>query len=129
MSSSSADSIPSGKSKIEYKNMDQRSHVLHRPDMYIGSVRSRREEVSLACKLEDGSYAIRTAEIDNNPGLVRIFVEVLSNAIDNVWRSAEIISIAQAADAAVKLHAEGILDRGAVLESLDYSPQQIAGIA
>jgi len=49
--------------------------------------------------------------------------------LETVWRSAEIISIAQAADAAVKLHAEGILDRGAVLESLDYSPQQIAGIA
>ena len=49
--------------------------------------------------------------------------------LETVWRNAEIISIAQAADAAVKLHAEGILDRSAVLESLDYSPQQIAGIA
>lgn len=48
--------------------------------------------------------------------------------LETVWRSAEIVSIAQAADAAVKLHAEGILDRRSVLEGLDYSPQQIAEI-
>jgi hypothetical protein len=49
--------------------------------------------------------------------------------LETVWRSAEIVSIAQAADAAVKLHAEGILDRRSVLEGLDYSPQQISEIA
>jgi len=48
--------------------------------------------------------------------------------LEVVWRSAEIVSIAQAADAAVKLHAEGILDRRAVLEDLDYSPQAITQI-
>lgn len=72
--------------------MDQRSHVLHRPDMYIGSVRCRQEEVNIATKIEKDEksvYQIRPLEINNNPGLVRIFVEVLSNAIDNVWRSNE----------------------------------------
>ena len=48
--------------------------------------------------------------------------------LETVWASAEIVSIAQAADAAVKLHAEGILDRRSVLEGLDYSPQAIAQI-
>lgn len=48
--------------------------------------------------------------------------------LETVWRSAEIVSIAQAADAAVKLHAEGILDRRSVLEDLDYSPQAITQI-
>ena len=48
--------------------------------------------------------------------------------LETVWRSPEIVSIAQAADAAVKLHAEGILDRRAVLEDLDYSPQAITQI-
>ena len=48
--------------------------------------------------------------------------------LETVWRSAEILSIAQSADAAVKLHAEGILNRRAVLEDLDYSPQAITQI-
>jgi len=48
--------------------------------------------------------------------------------LETVWRSAEIVSISQAADAAVKLHAEGILDRRSVLEDLDYSPQAITQI-
>ena len=48
--------------------------------------------------------------------------------LETVWASPEIVSIAQAADAAVKLHAEGILDRRAVLEGLDYSPQAITQI-
>ena len=48
--------------------------------------------------------------------------------LDTVWRSPEIVSVAQAADAAVKLHAEDILDTRAVLERLDYSPQAITDI-
>lgn len=48
--------------------------------------------------------------------------------LETVWRSPEIVSIAQAADAAVKLHAEGILDDRATLEGLDYSPQAITTI-
>ncbi len=48
--------------------------------------------------------------------------------LETVWRSPEIVSIAQAADAAVKLHAEGILDQRSVLERLDYSPQAISTI-
>ena len=50
------------------------------------------------------------------------------NDLETVWQSAEIVSVAQAADAAVKLHAEGILDQRSVLESLDYSPQAIETI-
>jgi hypothetical protein len=56
-----------------------------------------------------------------------IYPAALSD-LETVWRSAEITSIAQAADAAVKLHAEGILDNRAVLERLDYSPQSITQI-
>jgi hypothetical protein len=56
-----------------------------------------------------------------------IYPAALSD-LETVWRSAEITSIAQAADAAVKLHAEGILDNQAVLERLDYSPQSITQI-
>ena len=74
------------KKKIEYSSLDQRSHVLHRPDMYIGSVKSLKQ----ACYTADKeTYHITKKEINYNPGLDRIFIEALSNAIDNVWRSEE----------------------------------------
>ncbi len=61
---------------------DQREHVLLRPDMYVGSVRTAPEEVSI---VREGKIVPATVPV--NPGLVRIFIEPLSNAIDNVWRS------------------------------------------
>lgn len=70
-------------SKIEYKSMDPRTHVLNRPDMYIGSIRNTNTETYVC--LED--YKIVKKNIKNNPGIIRIFIEALSNAIDNVWRS------------------------------------------
>ena len=30
--------------KVEYKSMDPRTHVLNRPDMYIGSIRNTNVE-------------------------------------------------------------------------------------
>ena len=68
------------------------------------------EAMRIALAIRDGAYPV---------GL---------DDLETVWASPEIVSIAQAADAAVKLHAEGILDRRAVLEGLDYSPQAIAQI-
>ena len=71
--------------KINYKSVDQRSHVLLRPDMYIGSVKN--------CVVDSyilgDNYKIYKKTITSNPGLVRIFIEALSNSIDNVWRSKE----------------------------------------
>lgn len=62
--------------------MDEIDHILHRPDMYIGSLRPKRsDEYVLTTDL------ITKKEFENSPGLTRIFIEVLSNAIDNVQRS------------------------------------------
>ena len=74
------------KKKIEYSSLDQRSHVLHRPDMYIGSIKPIKQDCYIADK---DTYQIIKKEINYNPGLDRIFIEALSNAIDNVWRSEE----------------------------------------
>lgn len=74
------------KKQIKYKSMDQRSHVLHRPDMYIGSVTNTQVESYIL----NNEYKIVKKSVTTNAGLLRIFIEVLSNAIDNVWRSAEL---------------------------------------
>jgi DNA topoisomerase-2 len=71
--------------KVNYKALDQRSHVLHRPDMYIGSVKNANVETYV---LTD-DFKIVKRNVNINHGLVRIFIEALSNAIDNVWRSKE----------------------------------------
>ena len=148
-------------SKPSYISLDQRTHVLHRPDMYIGSIKNinidfygaeyidkdykeeNKQDSKLESKIEDEEEIIvkkknkesieEQSELledeeenivkkkgkveskkkskkkivddeqleDNsekeiyiskkrgeiNPGLHRIFIEALSNAIDNVWRS------------------------------------------
>jgi DNA topoisomerase-2 len=106
----SCGSVMSSKvSKPSYVSLDQRTHVLHRPDMYIGNVKNVvmdfygaeyfSKEDNKEDKKED-KLIIRDDDDDSekdifiskkrgeiNSGLHRIFIEVLSNAIDNVWRS------------------------------------------
>ena len=73
-------------SSVQYKSMDPLTHILHRPDMYIGSIKLSNETMYVA---DPETYRISSREITYNPGLLRIFVEALSNCIDNKWRSEE----------------------------------------
>ena len=69
-----------------YQKMEHIDHVLLRPDTYLGSIRSRLKEEYVA-KEKNGIYSIISTEIKSSPALLRIFVEPLSNALDNVDRS------------------------------------------
>lgn len=62
--------------------MDEIDHILHRPDMYIGSLKTKNSEEYIFV-----DNKIVRKDFKNSPGLTRIFIEVLSNAIDNVQRS------------------------------------------
>lgn len=59
-------------------------HALKRPDLYIGSVATKKEYVWVYD--EENECGIQKL-INYNPGLFNIVREILSNAIDNVWRS------------------------------------------
>lgn len=72
--------------KRRYQKMDPISHVLLRSDMYAGSTHLRTIQDFIAEKTED-SYRIYQSDISSSPAILRIFIEPLSNAIDNVERS------------------------------------------
>jgi DNA gyrase/topoisomerase IV subunit B len=72
--------------EVSYRKKDQRSHLLHRPDMYIGSVFRIKSSGKIWVKGKDG---FEYREVYLTEGLLRIFMEVVSNAIDNIWRSKE----------------------------------------
>ena len=68
-----------------YTKLDSITHIHKRPDMYIGSIKTKKEESEILYDKE-----MKTVEnIFINDGFVRIFLEALSNAIDNFYRSSE----------------------------------------
>jgi len=72
---------------MKYEKLDPISHIHHRPDMYVGSLKALTESDWVASS--DLTQILHKSNLTYNPGLLRIFVEVLSNVIDNVWRSEE----------------------------------------
>ena len=71
--------------KQRFQKKDQIGHCLARPDMYVGSIRFRKSDEYVSTFEEE--YKIYKKEIDYCPAITRIFIEILSNAIDNVERS------------------------------------------
>ena len=69
-----------------YEKLDPIGHIHRRPDMYIGSCKPR--EIPSLWVLEEASGKLREQTgLQLSEGLIRLFIEVLSNAVDNVWRS------------------------------------------
>jgi len=73
-------------SKKYVKLKDQREHLLLKPDMYIGSVKSDSIETFLANENGDGMVK---STIQYIPGLFKIFDEIVANAIDQSIRLKE----------------------------------------
>ena len=80
------------------KKMSEREHVVHRPDMFIGSCEMldcdvwSMEEVTF--EDEDGNetkkpekHIVKKIFENYNPGFGRIHTEIFSNIIDNKWES------------------------------------------
>jgi DNA topoisomerase-2 len=68
----------------KYVKLNPIEHVLKRPDVYIGSTRSREVEDYV---VQNNDYKIVRKTINVSPAILRIFIEPLSNAIDNLARS------------------------------------------
>lgn len=76
--------MESKNNKQKYVKKDPISHIIDRPDMYVGSTRSRKVEEYVVV---DENFHIERREIDVSPAILRIFIEPLSNIVDNVARS------------------------------------------
>ena len=74
--------------KTKYIKQDPITHILNRPDMYVGSKLFEKQHVYVYA-----NNVIALKEIIVCPALVRTFVEILSNAIDNVEREAKMTYI------------------------------------
>lgn len=79
--------MPPKKNNKRYQKVDDITHILTRPDMYVGSQRLRDVEEYVAELQKNGDYRIYKDNIKTSPAILRIFIEVLSNAVDNVERS------------------------------------------
>ncbi len=71
----------------QYQKKDPIEHCLERYDMYVGSTRMRNVKTYVAELDDDNHYCICQATIKTSPAILRIFVEAISNAIDNAERS------------------------------------------
>lgn len=73
-------------SKATGKRLNPFQHALKRPDTYIGSAKTSTSEVWVHDLRNESNTAV-LKKIRYNPGLFQIVREILSNSIDNVWRS------------------------------------------
>lgn len=64
-------------------------HVLLRPAMYVGPINSYDDEIWVAEENEDGKVMIQKTTMPYNQAFHRIHIEIMSNAVDNKWRSEE----------------------------------------
>ena len=74
--------VKKAESEITYKKLELHSQILLRPDTYIGSILPT---PSSSYVFDNDSIIKKTITFPD--GLLRIFIEIVSNAVDNVWNS------------------------------------------
>ena len=72
----------------QYKKFTQREHVLARPGMYVGDIKNTESN----CWIIKDSVAV-LEKITYNPGIYKIFDEILTNASDEVQRNENVKNI------------------------------------
>jgi len=76
-------------SKQKYQLLKPVQHVLHRPDMYIGSVITEESMKRWVC--EDDKVLEKV--VNYNPGFLKLFDEIISNSADEHKRNSKLNSI------------------------------------
>ena len=71
---------------LSFKRLQLKDQILLRPDTYIGSVKKVKTGENFWVR--SGDKFIQKS-VSFTEGFLRLFIEVVSNAVDNVWRSHE----------------------------------------
>lgn len=107
-----------------YRKLDDIEHVLARPGMYIGSTKTRSEELFLLD--DDGDVTTQTVEL--NPGFIKLFDEIISNSADEHRRNKALNRIV--VEASREHNTISVTDNGGIpvvvhKEHDEYIPQMI----
>jgi DNA topoisomerase-2 len=70
--------------KKTYEKKDPIEHILLRPDMYVGSTSLKERDEYVCLETPSGGFKIVKKKIQASAAIIRIFIEILSNAVDNV---------------------------------------------
>lgn len=100
----------------KYVKLDPIEHILIRPDMYLGSTKERPIE-EFVC---DEEFNIFKKTILTSPGMIRIFIELISNIIDNVARSKNTTPVTQIDISISKETGETILKNDGEIIPIQY---------
>lgn len=72
-----------GQNDASYQEMDKNDHIKIRPEMYVGTMSAISRDVALV-----GPDKVQIYEtMDLSPGLLRILIELICNAMDNIFES------------------------------------------
>ena len=72
--------------ELSIERMSLHEQILHRPDTYVGTTRRLKSSGKIWVKLSGTEQFIRK-EVEVTEAAIRTFMEIMSNAIDNIWRS------------------------------------------
>jgi DNA topoisomerase-2 len=75
-----------GNEEQEYQMMQQHEHILKLPDTYMGSIKN---DMNMMWVYDDETKMIIKKDILYNPGLFKIFDEIIVNARDQTIRCNE----------------------------------------
>lgn len=78
----------------KYRKLSDIDHVLLRPGMYCGSIKPREDDIHLLG--EDGNFVPR--KVTYNPAFLKIFDEIVSNAVDEHRRNPKLNEITVTVD-------------------------------
>lgn len=73
----------------KYEKTDHLGHIRKRPDTYVGSNKPQKLPNHCVADLDADTPTLVSRDIVYIPAMLRIFVEIVSNAIDNIYRSVE----------------------------------------
>lgn len=72
--------------ETKYRKLTQQEHVLERPTMYVGETQKKSDEVWYPIFENDKLKCIKELTVEYSKGFVKIFDEILINALDNYTR-------------------------------------------